>query len=185
MNCTCAKLDVSSALCVHTYVNAHVRRNVGSPPTNVAVQTDRPEQQTSLCNVHETRIYKFHGRMCGGTILVTAEQRGADRYSVFLLSLTTARQLYHKESLHPPRHPVTAAVFRTAIKDTPSNRRFTSCVPSYFLCANRYSSFLYAMPLQSASQVIPISHITTIQFFPHFHSLSELSFFLCNLTPLN
>jgi hypothetical protein len=102
------------------------------------------------------------------------------RYSVFLLSLTTARQLYHTESLHPPRHPVKAAVFRIAIKDTPSNRRFTSCVPSYFLCANRYSSFLFAMPLQSASGVIPISRITAIQFFPHFNFLTDLSFSFAN-----
>ena len=113
-------------------------------------------------------------RMCGGTTAVTAEQRG-ERYSVFLLSLTTARQLYHTESMHPQRHLVTAAVFRTAIKDTPSNRRFTSCVPSYFLCAKRYSSFLFAIPWQSASWVIPISHITTIQFFPQIHFLTELS----------
>jgi hypothetical protein len=169
---------VSSALCMHKCVNAHVHRNAGSTPTNVAVQTDPHERKhASFCNVHETGIYKFHRRICGGTIVVTA------RYSVFLLSLTTAHELYHTESLHPPRHPVRAAVFRTAIKDTPSNTRFTSCVPSYFLCANRHSSFLFAMLLQSASWVIPISHMTTI--------LSPLPFsywiklFLCNLTPLN
>ena len=98
------------------------------------------------------------------------------RYSVFLLSLTTALQLYHTEGLHPPRHPVTAAVLRTAIKDTPSNRHFTSCVP-YFLCANRYSFSLFAMTLRSASWVISSSHITTIPFFLHFHFVTELSFF--------
>jgi hypothetical protein len=104
--------------------------------------------------------------MCGGTVVITNEREGG-RYSAFLLSLTTARLLYHTESLHPPRHPVTAAVLSTAIKDTPSNRRFTSCVP-YFLCANCYSSSLFVMTLQSASY----PHLT------HYHHtiLSSLPF---------
>ena len=37
---------------------------------------------------------------------------------VSLLSFPRARQLYRTESLYPPAHPVTAAVLRTAIKET-------------------------------------------------------------------
>ena len=57
---------------------------------------------------------------------------------MLLLSPTTGLRFYRTESLHPPRHPVTAAVLRSAINDTPSNWNFTSCVP-YFPCANLYS----------------------------------------------
>ena len=166
----CQHRPVHAHVCERSYAQTCLQSSNerGRPNWEAWTKTNKPLQCSRKSN------YKFHGRMCGGTTAVTAEQRG-ERYSVFLLSLTTARQLYHTESVHPPRHLVTAAAFRTAIKDTPSNRRFTSCVPSYFLCAKRYSSFLFAIPWQSASWVIPISHITTIQFFPQIHFLTELS----------
>jgi hypothetical protein len=79
---------------------------------------------------------------------------GTGRYSVLLLSPTTGLRFYRTESLHPPRHPVTAAVLRSAINDTPSNWHFISCVP-YFPCANLYSSS-FAMPSWSASELSPL-----------------------------
>ena len=39
-------------------------------------------------------------------------------YRIFLLSTHRLRQFYRIESLHLPGHPVTAAVLRTAIKET-------------------------------------------------------------------
>jgi len=41
-----------------------------------------------------------------------------DLYRIILLLPHRARQLYRTVRLHPPMYPVTAAVLRTAIKET-------------------------------------------------------------------
>jgi hypothetical protein len=75
------------------------------------------------------------------------------KYTVFLLSLPRARQVYRTQSLHPPGYPIIAAVFRAKIKGT----RYT---PSFLLSAKRPSC------CQLHVFIIPRGHSLFVTYWP-------------------
>ena len=72
-----------------------------------------------------------------------------------LLSCPRARQLHHIESLHPPRHPVTAAVFRDTTEYT--HTHCFSLSTSHHTHISRGSTFVPHGP-QSESHLCYKSH---------------------------
>jgi hypothetical protein len=76
-----------------------------------------------MCEISCSTVYRRDG-VCVRCRIVNRLHTGDDRDKNNTISIGPllpphrAQQLYRKESLHQPRHPVTAAVFRITIKDT-------------------------------------------------------------------
>ena len=157
---------------MHTCVNTHMCRNAVSRPPYVSVQTDRHQRkQTRPCNVHETRIYKYHWNMYGDTIVVTDEQGGGVQIQrVSFIARHSTPPLSHTK-------PASAASSRYSCGVQDSDKKYAQYRALYILCP-------FLLPLCKQLLFLLVCYALTICFlsYPHlthyYHTiLSSLPFF--------